>query len=298
LWSGKKDKIKRSVIVSEYENGGIKMPDIRAQIDALHASVITLLMDDLRGDWKLLPHLYLNSFGKHFLILNMHFRNKQNCPNMDHIPEYYKHVILSWHKAIGGNMLEPETPGEVRGHIIWGSKFIVSTQRRKKTTSLFYQKWIDSGIIRIDDLLDNNYHVNEKQILNKLIDKRDWLKELYILKKAIPQKWLTLLQTSDTSLVIENTDITNFSIYTCKYLYKLLITNNIEQPHSTKVWAEQLQKDPAICKVPWKDRTIGITTERKLSNFIFKFLHRILPNNKNLFKWKIKSRHFAKSVLN
>jgi hypothetical protein len=38
LWNGKKDKIKRSVIINEYEEGGLKMPNIQSFYKALKMS--------------------------------------------------------------------------------------------------------------------------------------------------------------------------------------------------------------------------------------------------------------------
>jgi hypothetical protein len=35
LWNGKKDKIKRSIIINEYEEGGIKMSNIQSFYKAL-----------------------------------------------------------------------------------------------------------------------------------------------------------------------------------------------------------------------------------------------------------------------
>ena len=37
-WNGKKDKIKRSVIINEYEEGGLKMPHIQSFYKALKMS--------------------------------------------------------------------------------------------------------------------------------------------------------------------------------------------------------------------------------------------------------------------
>ena len=52
LWNGK-DKIKRNVIIQEYENAGLKMPDISSMIKANRISwVKRLLDDDSEQSWK------------------------------------------------------------------------------------------------------------------------------------------------------------------------------------------------------------------------------------------------------
>jgi hypothetical protein len=45
LWNGKKDKIKRSAIINEYEEGGLKMPHIQSFYKALKMSWLHKLLD-------------------------------------------------------------------------------------------------------------------------------------------------------------------------------------------------------------------------------------------------------------
>jgi hypothetical protein len=45
--------------------------------------------------------------------------------------------------------------------------------------------WIKSGIIIINDILDEYGHISEYKIIAKLRNKQNWISELNILKKAI-----------------------------------------------------------------------------------------------------------------
>ena len=55
LWKGKQDKIKRSIIINEYEEGGIKMPDIQSFYKALKMSWLHKLLDPFNhSPWKVL----------------------------------------------------------------------------------------------------------------------------------------------------------------------------------------------------------------------------------------------------
>ena len=55
LWKGKKDKIKRSIIINEYEEGGIKMPNIQSFFKALKLSWLHKLLDPFNhSPWKVL----------------------------------------------------------------------------------------------------------------------------------------------------------------------------------------------------------------------------------------------------
>ena len=187
------------------------MLDIQSHIEALHAGWVRRIMDASSGDWKLLPKLYLNRLGKDFLILRMHFREKKHCPDLTGIPTFYQGIIQSWHKAEGGSVKEPCTADEVGNHIIWGSAFM--TDARGK--SLFYKHWIDSGIIYIKDL-----SVKEKPKL------RNWIK-LVIIRKAIPKKWLPLINNSITSRDDNTAACMALTGYSCKTIYRLLLKEKI-----------------------------------------------------------------------
>jgi hypothetical protein len=55
LWNGKKDKIRRYVIISEYEEGGLKMTHIKSFYKALKMSWLHKLLDTFNhSPWKLL----------------------------------------------------------------------------------------------------------------------------------------------------------------------------------------------------------------------------------------------------
>jgi hypothetical protein len=48
--------------------------------------------------------------------------------------------------------------------------------------------WIKSGIIFINDILDEYDHISEYKIIAKLRNKQNWISELNILKKQIPKQ--------------------------------------------------------------------------------------------------------------
>ena len=55
LWNGKKDKFKRSIIINEYEEGGLKMPNVQSFYKALKMSWLHKLLDPFNpSPWKIL----------------------------------------------------------------------------------------------------------------------------------------------------------------------------------------------------------------------------------------------------
>ena len=55
IWNNKRDKIKRKVIMNNYEEGGLKLPHIESYCYALNMSWIQKLLDPMsHSQWKLL----------------------------------------------------------------------------------------------------------------------------------------------------------------------------------------------------------------------------------------------------
>ena len=43
---------------------------------------------------------------------------------LNNIPEFYKNVLTSWMKTVGGQLSSPLTFSNVRKQILWGNRFI------------------------------------------------------------------------------------------------------------------------------------------------------------------------------
>ena len=64
LWDGKGNKIKRSIMISDYENGGLRMLDLNSFNKALKLSWMRkYLNDNNSGKWKLLFDFQLDDYG-------------------------------------------------------------------------------------------------------------------------------------------------------------------------------------------------------------------------------------------
>ena len=64
LWDGKGDKIKRSVMISDCENGGLRMLDLNSFTKALKLFwVRKYLNENYSGKWKLLFDFQLDDYG-------------------------------------------------------------------------------------------------------------------------------------------------------------------------------------------------------------------------------------------
>ena len=64
VWDSKPDKIKRSVIMQDYKNGGLRLTNIDNFIEALKAGCVRRIFDEQNnGMWKEFYLEKLNAFG-------------------------------------------------------------------------------------------------------------------------------------------------------------------------------------------------------------------------------------------
>ena len=93
LWDGKGDKVKRDIIISDYENGGLRMIVRKLFNQALKSGWIKKYLDrENHGKWKLLFNLELKNFGgEEILRGNL---NKEDLSKCIKISETFTSEIL------------------------------------------------------------------------------------------------------------------------------------------------------------------------------------------------------------
>ena len=207
------------------------------------------------------------------------------------LPQFYKEAILSW-ISCGGGLKAPQSTTDIRKQLIWGNKLIQS-----KGKTLFYKNWHKNGINFIDDLLDDNgnlkcgteiYHQLEGQ------SRKNWLVEYTTILKSIPKSWRNTLKDINMNLKLKK-DLKPFVFSENKYIFELpsrikdyytMLINKIKtKSYIEKYWDNVLPNKPTWQDI-WKTR-IQAQPDYKLSEFHYKLIHRILPSQENLHKWKL-----------
>ena len=95
------------------------------------------------------------------------------------IPEFHGEVLRSWNKIGGGQTRTTLHFADVRKQIIWVSKFIKFDHK-----TLLFNNWINSDLIDVTDILDENGEISHNFILNRLNNKSNWITEFTIIKKS------------------------------------------------------------------------------------------------------------------
>lgn len=71
LWNDKNDKVKRIQLKQPYENGGLKMVDVKQQLEIFRIKWFNRLITSENASWKIIPSFYFDKYGKEFLKLSM-----------------------------------------------------------------------------------------------------------------------------------------------------------------------------------------------------------------------------------
>jgi hypothetical protein len=66
-----------------------------------------------------------------------------------------------------------------------------------------FNNWINSDLIYVNDILDENGEISHNFILNRLNNKSNWITEFTIMKKAIPKEWVDIIKTENSKKSVE-----------------------------------------------------------------------------------------------
>ena len=121
IWKGKRDKVKRSTLIAQYEEGGLNMIDVECYFKSLKASWVPRLIKEKTANWKIIPYKYFSKFGKNLLIFSMNIDSCESLYNLNTIPEFYRQIIHAWIEVGGGQtkklkilmILENKSYGEI-----------------------------------------------------------------------------------------------------------------------------------------------------------------------------------------
>ena len=109
------------------------------------------------------------------------------------LPICYRNMLEIWVNNGGRSRDPPESFVDLRNQLIWGNQFI-----RHNNKCLFYQHRINTNILYINDLLNQNGAIDVNIILERLTKNHNWISEFNILKMSIPNQCKRPLKSEDS----------------------------------------------------------------------------------------------------
>ena len=198
-------------------------------------------------------------------------------PAVECLPCFYKEMIKCYNKAFVND--KDTFVKNILTQPLWGNKFITGYARTKQ--NVFLRNWVISGILTVGYLLFRNGILDEHHVYQTLIYKQNMYTEVALVKKVLlPYKQF---------LQQENILATN--------IVTLKRSRDFYMEFKRQLFAGNVIKAKLLSDCVEEDEVLAFSAklvqemEIKLKEFNFKLLHNILPCNKNLAKWRIKSNN-------
>ena len=301
LWSGKRETIKRTILIGNKLEGGIEMPDTYNFFKSLKIKWVKTLINKANANCKLLPEYFMKDFGSNFLIFRMNIDNLKKIPNSNKLSPFYKDLIKCWIQVSQENSVKTDTFENIRKQVIWGNKNLTI-----KNKCLVYQNWIKSNILFVNDILNENGVIKEQYVLTKLVDKSNWISEINKLKSCIPKTWKTILQTENSIKTNVKTELNiffrlpkgnliNLQDITNKQIYSQLIKAKYTKPYIHTFWDYHLDNHTSWSKIY---SFIHSIKDNRVKQFKYKLVNKIVPSKELRYTWKLSSDSLCPICIN
>lgn len=286
IWSGSKDKIKRTTLIGKIEQGGLNMTHLESFCNSLKVIWVKKVIDNLNSsDWKILFLTTVEKFGENHLWYG---NNYMKCKIVDQVNPFWADVLKVWGSLPRES---PTTAREILSESIWYNNMI-----KKQGQPIFYPVWFSKGVKFVNDLVDENGSLLSYGNFQQKYDIQISFIEYNGLIGIIPNRWKDsittfgkhLLEPKENYLISRIKQIKKAS----KVAYELLRDSTFESPtlsqNRWKIEIQELQVENWEC---YYNLVRQITPENKLQFFQYQILHRILVTNSKLFYFGIKQNN-------
>ena len=282
LWNKGPDKIKRSLVIQNYENGGLKMIDLGSFICSLRLTWFRRMLTT--------PNKYFtNTLDRYPIILEClkygsQFITERKMYNIDN--NFWKDIVTTFKTFI--DLVKPTNFNELMSITLWGNKNI-----KVGGTSVFYKTWIDNGIMVIRDLTKTNGQLLSYEEFRRKYALQTNFLEFHGLIGSV-RDYINVFNFHDIlelgDFPVQPLPITYIlkDKKGCRNICKLYLDNKMPTITFEK-WGTELNLGPNFC---WKrilTLPFALVKDTNLRWFQFRILHRILGTNSLLCKMGLKN---------
>ena len=270
------EKVRRNVLCSDYEHGGLNMISMRQlQTAALLQWVVRLKRQGNDERWKILPKNIFSSFGKDLVCFFSNVSSK--CfKGMDLIQStFWKTVLQTW---LDVNKHKVDTP---LLSLLWNNKHVTY-----QNNVLFFPDWIKGNIINAKDLYGLHGLLSFEDICNKIGRSPNRILEYNVVRAAVNKFQHDLHNHNSVSDNMSEMPYFHGKIITTMKGFRKEIADS--------------EKTTPCCHMFW-NRNFGIeldkkywllprlvTKETRLRLLQWKVLHNIYPTNIMLCKMRVR----------
>ncbi len=270
IWSDKKDKIKRTVLIADYADGGLRAPDIESIVLANRVGWIKRYLCDADSGWKYIADAFCEQFGGLRFLLTCDYKTELLS---GYIPAFYKEILKAWSIVHKGQHC-----------CLWNNKNV-----RINEKSFFWRHLDTSGIRYISDIFHHNGQVKQFEHVSEKIGKT-WLFKWMGLVYAVP-KYMKLFKSDENyncSLMTSGNKTIIILTASARQIYDLIVKRKITTPTGQLEWNRLLNLNESI--IDWSQiytLAANCAYDEKNRVFQYKLLNNILAVKQLLQRWRI-----------
>ena len=132
IWGGKPAKIKKSTIIGEKKQGGLKMIDFNIMNKALKVAWIPRLQTRSDASWKIIPEAALENLGGISFLSQCNYDVK--LLQLNNLPDFYSDILKYWQNT----RFAFQKNTSPRNEIIWNNHNIIIDGKAP-----FYKSWLE-----------------------------------------------------------------------------------------------------------------------------------------------------------
>jgi exonuclease III/uncharacterized protein Smg (DUF494 family) len=287
LNSGGSEKIKRKVLIGEYETGGYKMVDLESYLKAIKINWIVKLLN-IEGLWKGPIENKMDIDIRYLVRCNLKYAD---FPQKENNNKLWKEIWTYWCEE---NYKKPGNIEEILNNSLWMNSNI---KIGKKVA--YWKNWANEGIKWVQDLVvvENDKTMRffrEEEMQDMGIENYNFM-QYNSLMSAIPRKWKREIignqyiepeeeRMEDIKLIDSLVDIKK----PMKKVYKQLVKNKCVKPiKALEKWKTELGilSEEKILNAHRNNHWCSINN--KIRSFCCNFLNRNIPTNRRLTLMKL-----------
>ena len=289
LW-GKRDRIKRSVLVNDIMNGGINMLDIDKFLMSLKAVWVSRIVDK-NGKWSDVFKHKLNQLGLPLdFIFKTNFKNVDSFPIIKVFPKFYQDVLLAFNNSKLNKPFNRLSTYEMLQLPLWGNVYF-----KILNTCLYSRNFILANVLYVKDIVNNDgVPCDDKALYDLPQNKQHILQDLYLIKNCIIKKIRTKdlsmashIKLKPTITVLKDNKWCDISGKKSKFFYEMLVKRSRTRGHMESIYSREFgfENRRLIWERIYKQKVKNIFPI-KVKEFNFKLLHNIVPCGLILSKWQ------------
>jgi hypothetical protein len=279
------EKVKRKVMESDYDCGGVKMVNVLEVQKCFYLQWIGKLYNAKDANWSLIPKWHYGNLarGKDIFDLNCSSKQVKGLERITNV--FWKEALCSYLNVKLQTDTNDVNINNFPCQQLFNNKLILY-----KGKVLFFSKWLVNGISHVKDLIsEQENRLHSLAEVQAMIDQNPAVTmfEYFAVINAIPIEWVNWVQSGNVNVDQEHDSDSEASVYDKKPKFiKMYLQSRISErvrSHGRDFWLRKFNVD--LDENAWQIPHL-VTKEVRLRELQWKINHNIYPTNILLQKMK------------